>query len=258
MDEALRHLFGLERKVALITGGNGGIGKGIARGLASAGADVVIAARNESKTARAVEEIASAFGVRCLGLQVDVCRETEVKSMVARTHEAFGGPDIFVSNAGMAIHRSPEEMSLEEWDRNIQTNLRSFFMGAQAVFPFMKEAGGGKIISIGSMYTLFGSEALPAYGASKGGIVQLTKSLAVAWAPYNIQVNSILPGASSTPTSRPTANATYPVLKRPSSDAPQPAGGAIPRTSRARPSSWPVVRRPSSQEPLCPSTAGMP
>lgn len=198
MDEGLRHLFGLERKVALITGGNGGIGKGIARGLASAGADVVIAARNEPKTARAVEEITRDFGVRCLGLQVDVCRETEVKSMVARTHETFGGPDIFVSNAGMAIHRSPEEMSLEEWDRNIQTNLRSFFMGAQAVFPFMKEAGGGKIISIGSMYTLFGSEALPAYGASKGGIVQLTKSLAVAWAPYNIQVNSILPGFINT------------------------------------------------------------
>jgi 2-deoxy-D-gluconate 3-dehydrogenase len=198
MHRSVNDLFALEGRTALITGGNGGIGKGIARALAGAGADIAIAARDETKTAQAVDEIAADFAVRSLGVRVDVRREDEVRAMVDQVVETFGRLDVFVSNAGIAIHKSSEEMSIAEWDLNIEINLRSFFIGAKAVHPALKKAGGGKIISIGSMFAYFGCEALPAYGASKGGIVQLTKSLAVGWAADNIQVNCILPGFINT------------------------------------------------------------
>jgi 2-deoxy-D-gluconate 3-dehydrogenase len=198
MKESIKNLFSLDGKVALVTGGNGGIGKGIARGLAGAGADIVIAARNEAKTAAAVSEIKEEFGVKVVGVKVDVRQEQQIQAMVKKALESFKQIDILVSNAGIAIHKIPEEMSTAEWDENIEVNLRSFFIAAKAVYPVMKKAGGGKIISIGSMFAFFGSEALPAYGASKGGIVQLTRSLAVGWAQDNIQVNCILPGFINT------------------------------------------------------------
>jgi 2-deoxy-D-gluconate 3-dehydrogenase len=194
MKESLKGFFSLEGKVALVTGGNGGIGKGIARGLAGAGATMVIAARNEAKTADAVREIEKDFGVKVMGVKVDVRKEDDIYAMVKKAADKFGRVDIFVANAGMAIHKLPQDMSTAEWDENIETNLRSFFISAKTVYPLMKKQGGGKIISNGSMTSIFGVGALPAYGASKGGIVQLTRSLAVAWAKDNIQVNCILPG----------------------------------------------------------------
>jgi 2-deoxy-D-gluconate 3-dehydrogenase len=194
MKESLKGFFSLEGKVALVTGGNGGIGKGIVRGLASAGAIMVIAARNEAKTADAVREIEKNFGVQVMGIKVDVRKEDDNYAMVKKAVDKFGRVDIFVANAGMAVHKLPQDMSAAEWDENVETNLRSFFIGAKAVYPLMKKQGGGKIISNGSMTAIFGVSELPAYGASKGGIVQLTRSLAVAWAKDNIQVNCILPG----------------------------------------------------------------
>jgi 2-deoxy-D-gluconate 3-dehydrogenase len=194
MKETTKKLFSLDGKVAIVTGGNGGIGKGIAQGLAGAGADIVIAARNEAKTAKTAREMKEEFGVKILGVKVDVREEQQIHAMVKQVLDVFGRIDILVSNAGIAIHKLPQEMSIAEWDENIEVNLRSFFICANAVYPIMKRVGGGKIISIGSMTAIFGVAALPAYGASKGGIVQLTKSLAVAWAQDNIQVNSILPG----------------------------------------------------------------
>jgi len=187
-------MFGLNGKVAIVTGGNGGIGKGIARGLAGAGANIVIGARNESKTANAVAEIKRDFGVKVLGTNADMLRVSEIDEMVKQTLNKFGRIDILVSNAGIGIHKLPQDMSLDEWDENVDINLRGFFIIAKAVYPIMKKAGGGKIISIGSMTSIFGVGALPAYGASKGGILQLTRNLAVAWASDNIQVNCILPG----------------------------------------------------------------
>jgi 2-deoxy-D-gluconate 3-dehydrogenase len=184
----------LDGKVAIVTGGNGGIGKGIARGLAGAGADIVIAARNEAKTKAALREIKDEFGVKVSGVKVDVRQEQQINAMVKKVLEVFGRIDILVSNAGIAIHKLPQEMATSEWDENIEINLRSFFICSNAVYPVMKKAGGGKIISIGSMTSIFGVAALPAYGASKGGIVQLARCLAVAWAQDNIQVNAILPG----------------------------------------------------------------
>jgi len=194
MKETIRGLFSLDGKVAIVTGGNGGIGKGIARGLACAGARLVIAARNEAKTADASAEIKRDFGVEVLGIKVDVRQEDENHEMVKQTLERFGRIDILVCNAGIGIHKLPQDMSVAEWDKNVEINLRGFFIAAKAVYPTMKEAGGGKIISIGSMTSIFGVGALPAYGASKGGILQLTRSLAVAWAGDHIQVNCILPG----------------------------------------------------------------
>jgi 2-deoxy-D-gluconate 3-dehydrogenase len=187
-------LFSLKGRVAIVTGGNGGIGKAIASALASQGAGIVVAARNRTKTARTIKEIKKAYGVRVLGIEVDLLHEEQIDAMVKKAMEALGRIDILVNNAGIAEGKKPQEVSTGEWDRVLNTNLRGAFLCSKAVYPHMKGMGGGKIINIGSMASIFGSAFLSAYSASKGGIAQLTKSLAVAWAPDNIQVNAILPG----------------------------------------------------------------
>jgi 2-deoxy-D-gluconate 3-dehydrogenase len=186
--------WSLKDRVAIVTGGNGGIGKGIAVGFASMGADIVIAARNRAKTDEAVEEIKRSFDVRVLGLQADVRDEDRIQEMVAAVLKTFGGIHILVNNAGMNIRKMPQDYLASEWDEVINTNLRGAFLCSKAVYPSMKGAGGGKIINIGSMTSILGGAKLAPYGTSKGGIVQLTRSLAVAWASDNIQVNAILPG----------------------------------------------------------------
>jgi 2-deoxy-D-gluconate 3-dehydrogenase len=187
-------LFSLKDKVAIITGGNGGIGKGIARGFASVGASIVIAARNEAKTAVAVKEIERDFGVRALGVKVDVRDEAQVQAMVKKALDTFGKIHILVNNAGMNIRRRPEDYTVAEWDEVVNTDLRSAFICSKAVYPALKAAGYGRIINIGSMTSIFSGEKLAAYSASKGGIVQLGRSCAIAWAKDNINVNTILPG----------------------------------------------------------------
>jgi 2-dehydro-3-deoxy-D-gluconate 5-dehydrogenase len=186
-------LFDLTGRVAIVTGGNGGIGLGMARGLAAAGASIVVAGRNHAKSEAAVTELA-AGGVKAIALAVDVNDAAAVKAMVADTLKAFGRIDILINNAGMNVRKTPDKLALDEWDSVIKTNLTSAFVISQAVHPAMKEAGGGKIINIGSMMSIFGASFSPAYGASKGGIVQFTRSCAIAWAPDNIQCNAVLPG----------------------------------------------------------------
>jgi 2-deoxy-D-gluconate 3-dehydrogenase len=186
-------LFNLDGKVAIVTGGNGGIGLGMAKGLAAAGAAIVVAARNQDKTARAIAEI-EALGVQALGLCTDVREEASVRAMVEATVDAFRGVDILVNNAGIAISNAPQDYTLEEWHQVLNVNLTGAFLCAQAVYPHLVAAGGGKIINIGSMFSIFGSTGAASYAASKGGVVQLSKSLAVAWAKDNVQVNAILPG----------------------------------------------------------------
>jgi 2-dehydro-3-deoxy-D-gluconate 5-dehydrogenase len=186
-------LFDLSGKVAVVTGGNGGIGLGMARGLAGAGANVVIVGRNQAKSDAAVAEL-KLGGVKAISVVADVTDKAAVTAMVERTLRELGRIDILVNNAGINIRKAPHALELEEWDSVIKTNLTSAFLCSQAVYPAMKAAGGGKIINIGSMMSIFGASFAPAYAASKGGIVQFTRSCAVAWAADNIQANAVLPG----------------------------------------------------------------
>lgn len=186
-------LFDLHGKVAIVTGGNGGIGLGIARGLAQAGADVAVAGRNEAKTAEAVAELQSC-GVRAIGLRVDVADPAQVQAMVADAVAGLGGVDILVANAGINVRKDPATYSMDEWHQIVDTNLTGVFACCQAVYSALQQRGGGKILTIGSMSSIFGWDLGVIYAASKGGVVQLTRSLAAAWAKDNVQVNCILPG----------------------------------------------------------------
>jgi 2-deoxy-D-gluconate 3-dehydrogenase len=185
--------FDLRGKVAIVTGGNGGIGLGMARGLAQAGASVAIVGRDETKSREAVAELQQR-GAKAISVVADVTDKAAVATMVEQTVGEFGRIDALVNNAGINIRKAPQAMTLEEWDSVIKTNLTSAFLCSQTVYPIMKAAGGGKIINIGSMMSIFGASFAPAYAASKGGIVQFTRSCAVAWAADNIQANAILPG----------------------------------------------------------------
>ncbi len=186
-------LFDLSGKVAVVTGGNGGIGFGMARGLAEAGSAVVVAGRNADKSARAVKEI-QALGAKAVAMEVDVADEASVIALVKRVAGELGRVDILVNNAGTNIRKAPQDLSLDEWHHVMDTNLTSAFLLSKAAYPHMKRIGGGKIINIGSMMSIFGVRFSPAYAPSKGGIVQLSKVLATAWAVDNIQVNAVLPG----------------------------------------------------------------
>lgn len=187
-------LFDLRGKVAIVTGGNGGIGLGMARGLAGAGADIAVVGRNELKTTAAADSMRRDFGVRAIGLNIDVTSETDAGQMTRGTLDKLGRIDILVNNAGINIRKPPQDLAIEDWHKVIDSNLTSVLICSKAVQSSMNTVGGGKIINIGSMTSIFGVSFAPAYAASKGGVVQLTKSLAIAWAPQNIQVNCILPG----------------------------------------------------------------
>ena len=186
-------LFDLTGKVAVITGGNGGSGLGIAMGLAGAGANIVIAARSVEKTAQALEDIRT-LGVEAHGITVDVTQEPAIQRMVTSTIDHMGRLDILVNNSGIAVRAQPQELTSAQWDSVVDVNLRGAFLASKEAYAQMVKAGGGKVINVGSMYSIFGSDWGSPYAASKGGLVQLTKSLAVAWAKDNIQVNAVLPG----------------------------------------------------------------
>ena len=190
---ASQKLFDLTGKVAVVTGGNGGIGLGIAMGLAGAGANIVIAARSVEKTAQALENI-RALGVEAHGITVDVTQEPAIQRIVTSTIDHMGRLDILVNNSGIAVRAQPQELTAAQWDSVVDVNLRAAFLASKAAYAQMVKAGGGKVINVGSMYSIFGSDWGAPYAASKGGLVQLTKSLAVAWAKDNIQVNAVLPG----------------------------------------------------------------
>ena len=185
--------FDLKGRVAVVTGGNGGIGLGMGRGLAEAGAAVVVAGRNREKSTRAVAEL-RALGVEAEGIEVDVANEASIDALVKATVARFGRLDILVNNAGMNIRKPVEKLELSEWHQVLDVNLTSAFLASRACHPVMKKQGGGKIINIGSMMSIFGASFAPAYAASKGGMVQLTKAMATGWAADNIQVNAVLPG----------------------------------------------------------------
>ena len=185
-------LFDLSGRVAVITGGNGGIGLGMAKGMAAAGATIVVAGRDAAKNSAAVKELKDA-GTEASAIPVDVLKEESCRALIDQTVKAHGRLDILVNNAGMSIRKQPEQYTLAEWHTVLDSNLTSAFLCSHAAYSALKQRGG-KIINIGSMMSIFGAPFATAYAASKGGMVQMTKSMATAWAKDNIQVNAILPG----------------------------------------------------------------
>ena len=185
--------FDLSGKVAIVTGGNGGIGLGMARGLAQAGAHVVITGRNERKNDAAIESLRSA-GAEVLAVSADLTDPAAPGKLVGAAVDRYSRLDILINNAGTNIRKQPEDYAIEEWRQVLDINLSAVFALCQTAYPEMCRGGGGKIVNIGSMMSIFGASFTAAYAASKGGIVQMSKSLACAWAKDNIQVNAVLPG----------------------------------------------------------------
>jgi len=191
------NLFDLKGKTALVTGGNGGIGLGMAQGLAAAGAKVAIAGRDPDKNSQALKSLSGA-----IALQADVSDEKSCRAMVEDAAKRLGRLDILINNAGINVRKQPQDYSIEEWKLVVDTNLTSAFVASQAAYAHMKKDGGGKIVNIGSMMSIFGASFTTPYAASKGGIVQMTRALATAWARDNIQVNAVLPGWINTDLTR--------------------------------------------------------
>lgn len=194
-------MFDLTGKVAIITGGNGGIGLGMAIGLAQAGASVAVVGRNAEKLDQAVSDIEAAGG-KAVSIICDVSDTDACKALVPSVVEKLGRVDILVNNSGINFRKQPQDFSLEEWHAVIDTNLTAAFLLSQAVYPHFIKQGGGKIINVGSIASFMGSPVAVAYAPSKGGILQLGRALAVAWAKDNIQINTLLPGWIDTPMSK--------------------------------------------------------
>jgi len=203
----IKELFNLTGKTAVVTGGYTGIGKQMALGLAEAGANVVVCARNLEGCEKTAREIAESTGVKTLALKCDVSSEADVLKMVADTVAKFSSLDILVNNAGIAMGGLPEDTKLEDWDKILDVNLTGTFLCAREAAKVMIKAGGGKIINISSVmgYQTTSVVSAPAYVASKGAVVTLTKDLAIRWIKHGINVNAIAPGWFPT-------NMTEPVL----------------------------------------------
>lgn len=191
-------MFSLAGKVAVVTGGNGGIGFGMACGLARAGARVVIAARDTAKSATALATLRD-LGSDAFAVTTDVTDENAVAALFAEVVARCGRLDVLVNNAAMFLRRAPQDMQLAEWHDVMEANATGPFLCARAAYPHLCAAGGGKIINVASLVSLFGVAHAAAYSASKGAVLQLTRSLATAWAADRIQVNAILPGWVDTP-----------------------------------------------------------
>ena len=187
------NLFDLNGRVAAVTGGNGGIGRGIALGLAQAGAAIAVLARNEEKNQRVMGEL-QALGVPALAVKVDVSARGELQPALKKVEETLGPVSILVNNAGISVVAGVLDQTSEDWDKVIETNLNACFLLSKLAAQSMVNQRQGKIINIASMYSFFGSGFVPSYSAAKGALVQLTKSMAIELAPFNIQVNAIAPG----------------------------------------------------------------
>ncbi|MDP1990714.1 MAG: glucose 1-dehydrogenase [Syntrophales bacterium] len=187
----------VEGKVAIVIGASRNIGRVLALGLAEAGADVVVASRSARELEAVAEEIRG-MGRQALAHPMDVTRAEEIRSMADAAVAKFGRIDILLNNAGVAPHKPVLDMTEEEWDFVLDTNLKSCFLACRAVGRFMVGQRKGKIINISSTFGLVGFGNMSSYCASKGGVGQLTKALAIEWGPFNVNVNAIAPAATRT------------------------------------------------------------
>ena len=190
-------LFDLSGKTAIVTGGGKGIGRQMAEGLAAAGADIVLCARNAERCEQAAAELAE-LGVKTLGLGCDVRDPDQVQAVVARTVADFGGVDVLVNNAGTVWGATPEDMPLEGWQKVVDVNLTGVFLFSQAAGRAMIERESGSIVNIASVAGIHGAPPeivnTVVYHATKGGVISFTRDLAWKWAAYGIRVNAIAPG----------------------------------------------------------------
>jgi 2-deoxy-D-gluconate 3-dehydrogenase len=187
-------LFDLNGRVAIVTGGNGGIGRSLALGCARAGAAVAILGRNEEKNQRVLSEL-QVIGNPALALRVDLTQRDQHEPAMQEIERQLGPVGVLINNAGIvSLSGGILQESADDWDSVIETQLNAVFLFSKLAAKSMTESMAGKIINIGSMYSYFGSAVAPSYSAAKGAIVQLTKSMAIELAPYNVQVNAIAPG----------------------------------------------------------------
>jgi NAD(P)-dependent dehydrogenase (short-subunit alcohol dehydrogenase family) len=198
--------FDLTGKSAIVTGGSKGLGTAMAAGLASAGADVLLASRHLEEAESAAQQIAADFGRRAIGVAADVTDPRQVDAMVERAIKEFGKVDVLINNAGVNIRGPIDELSYEQFRQVQQINVDGLWLVSRAVVPHMKQQGGGRIINMASTLGLVGLENRTPYTASKGAVVTMTRGLALELAPHNILVNAICPGPFLTPMNEPIAN----------------------------------------------------
>ena len=184
----------LANKIAIITGGGSGIGRGIALAFTREGAKVVIAGRD----ARKLDAVAKEIGSVCLAQRADVSNREDIHKLVATTVEKFGGIHVLVNNAGLLLPGAAESLTEEEWDQTFNVNVRGLWLLSRAVLPHLRSAGGGSIVNIGSVLSLVSARNRVAYAASKGAVLAMTRAMALDHAPEKIRVNCICPGIVET------------------------------------------------------------
>jgi NAD(P)-dependent dehydrogenase (short-subunit alcohol dehydrogenase family) len=190
--------FRLDGKTALVTGGNRGLGRQMAQALAEAGAKVAVVSRQRADAAAAAEQIAAATSRPCHGYGCDVTVPELVTSMVQRVFEEFGDVDILVNNAGVNVRGPIDKLSLEDFQKVQQTNVTGPWLLCRALAAHFKERRAGRVINIGSTLSIVSMPDRTPYATSKGAVLQLTRTLALEWAPFNVTVNCVLPGPFGT------------------------------------------------------------